>query len=165
MKMNWFTFFADGTKEQAEEQILAGVTLQNRPTMMENKLEEGGILYGNSENGIFWIVKKSERGGILPQRIFNGQILSKEEKTVIGGRFAFVGGFHLMWLVCMIVAAAAILMMVQSLPLTIITAVLFGGCWFVASFWSPRAYRAEERQVLEYLGTLFSDTEEETTEE
>lgn len=165
MKMNWFTFTTYGPMEQAEEQILAGITRQSRPTMMENKLEESGVLYGNSENGFFWLMKKSEKGGVLPQRLFHGQIIAKEEETVVGGRFVFVRGFHLMWFLCMLVAVAAILMMIHSVPLTIATAVLFAVCWFVAGFWAPRAYRAEEEAVLVYLAALFPRPEEENTEE
>lgn len=165
MKMNWFEFNSACTAEQAEEQILAGITPQSRPSMMENKLEEGGVLYGNSENGIFWLQKKSEKGGMLPQRMFQGQVITREGKTVIGGRFAFVGGFHLMWFIFMVVAAVAIFVMFQNLAVTIVTAALFALCWFVASFCAPRSYKEEEQQVVEYLQSLFPLIEEEETEE
>lgn len=164
MKKNWFTFAADETKEQVEEELLAGVTRQNRPTIMDNKLEEGGVLYGNAENGFFWLMKKSETSGFLPQRIFTGQIITKEEKTVIGGRFAFVRGFHLMWLICMILAAATMLMFFHMPVLVGIAAALFALCWAVAALFGPRAYKAEEKQVLEYLEERFSVFEQETAD-
>lgn len=165
MKVNWFNFTSADSTEQAEEKLLGGVTRQSRPTMMENKLEESGVLYGNSENGFFWLMKKSEKSGIMPQRIFNGQILSKEGKTMVGGHFIFVGGFHLMWLVCMLVATVAILMMIQNVAVTIATAALFLICWITASICAPRAYKEEERQVVEYLQSLFPVPEEEKPEE
>lgn len=163
MKKNWFTFAAEETKEQAEERILAGVILESQPTMMDNKLEKGGTLYGNAGNGLFWLMKKSESNGFLPQRIFMGQIITKEEKTVIGGRFAFVRGFHLMWFICMVLAAAAMLLFFHMPVLVGIAAALFAVCWIVAAVCGPRAYRAEEQQVLEYLEGMFSVLEEETT--
>ena len=164
MKKNWFTFVAEGTKEQAEEKILVGVTLQSRPTIMDNKLEERGVLFGNAENGLFWLMKTSEKNSFLPQRIFTGQIITKDEKTVIGGRFAFVGGFHLMWFVCMVLGAITMLLFFHMPVLMGIAAALFAVCWIVAAVCGPLAYRAEEKQVLDYLEGMFSILEEELAE-
>lgn len=159
MKKNWYTFTTELSKEQTEERILQNVLRVERPTMLENKLEQRETLYGDMDDGIFWLMKTAGQNGFLPQRLFMGQVVVQEEKTVIGGRFTFARGFHLMWFICMLLATVTMLLFFHSPVLTAVTAALFLICWIVASVCGCRVYKEEEEAVLSCLKEICTTEE------
>ena len=150
------------TREQLTESMLADITQISRPTMMENKADSAGVLYGSVEEGQFWLMKSAEKNsGFAPQRILSGFFGRQEEKTILVGKFGFVRGFHLMWLLCTVIGAVAMLMMLHSPVVAAVTAVICLVCWIAASVGGCVKYKAEEQAVCEYLRALCASEEEE----
>ncbi len=150
----------DRTREQLVESMLADVTQISRPTMMENKADNAGVLYGGVEEGQFWLMKSAEKSsGFAPQRILSGFFGRQEDRTILVGKFGFVRGFHLMWLICTVVGALAVLMMLHSVVVGIITAAICLVCWIAATVGGCVKYKAEEQAVCDYLRELCSVAE------
>lgn len=146
------------TWEQIAERLQEDITQVSRPTMMENKIERAGVLYGGVEEGQFWLVKSADKNsGFAPQRTLSGFVGKKDEKTVLVGKFSFVRGFHLMWLLCTVIGAVAMLMMLQSVVVAAVTAGICLVCWIAASIGGCVKYKAEEEAVQHYLETLCAE--------
>ena len=147
----------DRTREQLMGGMKADITEISRPTMMENKADRAGVLYGGVEEGHFWLMQSAEnKSGFAPQRILTGVFGKQEGKTMLVGKFGFVRGFHLMWLLCTVIGAVAMLMMLHSPVVAAITAVLCVGCWIAATVGGCVKYKAEEQAVSDYLLKLCS---------
>lgn len=148
------------TGKQLAESLLANITQISRPTMMENKTGNDNGLYGGVEGGQFWLVQGSEKkSGFAPQRIFSGFIGRQEEKTVLFGKFGFVRGFHLMWLLCTVIGGIFMLMMLHSPVVAIITVALCLVCWIVATIGGCVKYKEEEQAVRKYLEEVCTEEE------
>lgn len=145
----------DRTREQLVESMLEDITQIGRPTMMDNKADSAGVLYGGVEEGQFWLMMSAEKtSGFAPQRILSGFFGRKEGKTILAGKFGFVRGFHLMWLLCTVIGSVAVLMMLQSVVLGIVTAALCLVCWIAATVGGCVKYKAEEQAICDYLREL-----------
>lgn len=150
------------TKEQLAEEIRENVTQISRPSIMDNKTEVAGAFYGGVEGNQVWVVQNAKHNSeFVPQRLYTGVIGQKDGKTVLAGKFGFVRGFHLMWVVCTIIGVVAMLMMVQNTTVAAVIAAICVACWIGTAVSGCVRYKEEEKAVRALLQELCAGGAEE----
>ena len=139
-------------REELADALMAGVTQITRPTMMDNKADGAGVLYGGLEENHLWLMQGAKKkSGFAPQRQFAGFLSRQGEQNLVVGSFGFARGFHLTWLLCTVIGGVFMLMMLQSVVVAVLTAAVCLICWIVAAVGGCTKYKEEERAVRAYL--------------
>lgn len=153
-------------KEEVKEMLMDGVTQVSRPTMMDNKTEGAGVLYGGLEDNRLWLMQGTEKkSGFAPQRIFSGFVSRQEEQTFVFGSFGFIRGFHLTWLLCTVIGGVFMLMLLQNVAVAIAAVAICIVCWVAAVIGGCTKFKEEERLVRLHLEKICAEEPETASEE